>query len=116
MFISANISANLNKKDKFILILFLARILMKLHTCRLIISFHTPIKFVVVSHNLLGMQIVFYVNAFSIDGTIDKMMVKGARIYLSRVMRKPTMWLPNGSDTNRAVQALKVVRGLKFLI
>ena len=29
-------------------------------------------------------------------------------------MRKPTFWFPTWSDTNRAVQLQKMVRGLKF--
>ena len=33
---------------------------------------------------------------------------------LSRVMRKPTFWLPTRSDTNQAVQLPKMARGLKF--
>ena len=37
-------------------------------------------------------------------------------INLSRVMRKPTMWFPNKSDTNRAVQAQKMARDWKFWI
>ena len=32
------------------------------------------------------------------------------------VMRKPTMWFLNRSDTNRAVQAQKMARGWKFWI
>ena len=31
-------------------------------------------------------------------------------------MRKPTMWFPNRSDTNQAVQAQKMTRSLKFWI
>ena len=31
--------------------------------------------------------------------------------HVSLVMRKPTMWSPNRSDTNRAVQAQKMARG-----
>ena len=31
-------------------------------------------------------------------------------------MRKPAMWFPNRSDTNRAVQAKKMARGWKFYI
>ena len=46
--------------------------------------------------------------------------VGGARGYIhvemSRLVGKPTMWFPNGSDTNRAVQAQKMPRGLKFWI
>ena len=30
---------------------------------------------------------------------------------MSMCVRKPTMWLPNMSDTNRAVQAQKMARG-----
>ena len=33
---------------------------------------------------------------------------------MSHLMGKPTMWLPNRSDTNRAVQAQKQARNLKF--
>ena len=36
--------------------------------------------------------------------------------YLSRLVGKPTMWFPNRSDTNRAVQAQKGARSLKFRI
>ena len=35
---------------------------------------------------------------------------------MSRVMRKPTMWFPNRSYTNRAVQVQKITRSLKFRI
>ena len=31
-------------------------------------------------------------------------------------MRKPNMWFPNRSDTNRAVQAQKIARGWKVWI
>ena len=31
-------------------------------------------------------------------------------------MRKPTMWILTRSDTNQAVQLLKMSRGLKFCI
>ena len=33
---------------------------------------------------------------------------------VSHVMRKTTMWFPNRSDTNRAVQAQKMARDWKF--
>ena len=33
---------------------------------------------------------------------------------LSHLMRKPTMWFPNWSDTNRAMQAKKIARSLRF--
>ena len=32
----------------------------------------------------------------------------------SRLVGKPAMWFPNRSDTNRAVQAQKMARSLKF--
>ena len=35
---------------------------------------------------------------------------------MSRRVRKPTMWFPNWSDTNRPVQAQKKARSLKFWI
>ena len=31
-------------------------------------------------------------------------------------MRKPTFWFPTWSDTNQAVQPMKMARGLKFCI
>ena len=34
----------------------------------------------------------------------------------SRLVGKPKMWFPNRSDTNRAVQAQKMSRSLKFCI
>ena len=37
-------------------------------------------------------------------------------IYMSRVMRKPTMWFPNRSDTNQTVQAQKMARGWKIAV
>ena len=36
--------------------------------------------------------------------------------HMSRNVRKPTMWILTRSDTNQAVQLLKMVRGLKFWI
>ena len=39
-----------------------------------------------------------------------------ALINLSRVMGKPTFWFLTWSDTNQAVQLLKMARGLKFQI
>ena len=33
---------------------------------------------------------------------------------MSRVVRKPTMWIPTRSDTNHAVQLLQMARVLKF--
>ena len=36
--------------------------------------------------------------------------------HLSSLMRKPTMWFQNRSDTNRDIQALKMARGWKFRI
>ena len=35
---------------------------------------------------------------------------------MSLCVRKPTIWVPTRSDTNRAVQSQKMVRGLKFCI
>ena len=35
---------------------------------------------------------------------------------LSRLVGKPTMWFPNSSDKNQAVQAQKRARSLKFRI
>ena len=35
---------------------------------------------------------------------------------LSRDMRKPTMWFLTRSDTNQAVQPIRMARGLKFYI
>ena len=36
------------------------------------------------------------------------------RGYLSHLVGKPSMWFLNRSDTNQAVHAQKVARGLKF--
>ena len=36
--------------------------------------------------------------------------------HLSRLMKKPTMCFPNRSDINRAIQAQKQARTLKFQI
>ena len=36
--------------------------------------------------------------------------------YMSLCVRKPTFWVPTRSDTNRAVQSQKMVRGWKFCI
>ena len=41
---------------------------------------------------------------------------KTRNIIMSRVMRKPTMWILTRSDTNQAVQQLEMARGLKFCI
>ena len=35
---------------------------------------------------------------------------------MSRDMRKPTIWFLTRSDTNQAVQPMKMARGLKFQI
>ena len=35
---------------------------------------------------------------------------------MSRVIRKPTFWSPNWSDTNQAVQLQKMAGGLNFWI
>ena len=36
--------------------------------------------------------------------------------YMSLCVSKTTIWVPTRSDTNRAVQAQKLVRGLKFCL
>ena len=36
--------------------------------------------------------------------------------YFSCIVRKPKMWFPNKSDTNRSIQAQKMARGLKSYI
>ena len=38
------------------------------------------------------------------------------RIQFNLCMRKPKMWVPTRSDTNRPVQSQKMVRGWKFWI
>ena len=48
-----------------------------------------------------------------IVGLCDSILYK---VYLSRLVGKPTMWFPNRSDTNRPVQAQKRARSLKFRI
>ena len=37
-------------------------------------------------------------------------------IIMSLCVRKPTVWVPTWSDSNRAVQSQKMVRGWKFWI
>ena len=37
-------------------------------------------------------------------------------INLSHLMGKPTMWFPNSTDTNQAVQSQKQARSMKFQI
>ena len=39
-----------------------------------------------------------------------------SKIIMSHIMRKPTFWFPNWSDTNHDVQLQKMARGLKFWI
>ena len=38
------------------------------------------------------------------------------KLYMSRLVGKPTMWFTNRPDTNRPVQAYKRARSLKFWI
>ena len=58
----------------------------------------------------------------TINGNTDYMKNIGIQcvlslfIYLSRLVGKPTMWFPNRSYTNRAVQSQKRARSLKFRI
>ena len=40
----------------------------------------------------------------------------GGLLHVSRVMRKPTMWFPNRSDTNQSVQSQKMAGSFKFVI
>ena len=42
--------------------------------------------------------------------------MKGKLQHMSRLVGKPTMWFPNRSDTNRAVQAHKMAGDWKFCI
>ena len=42
--------------------------------------------------------------------------VFSCKTQMSSVMRKSTIWFPNRSDINRAVQAKKIDRGWKFWI
>ena len=44
------------------------------------------------------------------------LMMGKRKVYMSRVMRKPTFWFLTWSDTNQAVQLQKMARGLKFRI
>ena len=41
---------------------------------------------------------------------------EGNELHMSRLVGKPTMWFPNRSDTNWAVQAQTMARSLKFRI
>ena len=53
-------------------------------------------------------HIIFSSDQYGIGCLIDKNM--------SCIMRKPTLWFLNRSDTNRAVQAQKMARGWKFWV
>ena len=48
----------------------------------------------------------FYVNMINTSDTL--------LCFMSHLVGKPTMWFPNRSDTNRAVQLQKQARILKF--
>ena len=45
---------------------------------------------------------------------MDSIVCMAGTNYLSHLVRKPTMWFPNRSDTNQAVQSKKQARSLKF--
>ena len=45
-----------------------------------------------------------------------KTVVPHVCLYMNRLVGKPTMWFPNRSDTNQAVQSQKIARGSKFRI
>ena len=48
---------------------------------------------------------------------LENIAVKFSRVQeMSRLVGKPTIWFPNRSDTNRAVQTLKQARSLKLRI
>ena len=46
----------------------------------------------------------------------DLYLLKTVELHLSLCVRKPTIWVPTRSDTNRAVQSQKMARGWKFWI
>ena len=46
----------------------------------------------------------------------DDIRMSDQKQQLSHLVGKPTMWFPNRSDTNWAVQAQKMARSLKFRI
>ena len=50
------------------------------------------------------------------EENIHRMYPCQVRIYLSRLVGKPIMWFLNRSNTNRAAQAQKNARCLKFWI
>ena len=55
-------------------------------------------SFVFLAHNMPKLYVLLYSNNYQ----------------MSRLVRKPTMWFPNRSDTNRPVQAQKRARSLKL--
>ena len=59
-------------------------------------------------------QIIITVGPLRTAGIFSDFLKK--KVYMSRVMRKPTFWFPTWFDTNRAVQPQKMARGLKFRI
>ena len=84
------------------------------------------------SEGLIGkvMQLRKHKNVFTLQTDIfyQKILIKVSELkismaqyftslhYLSRLVGKPTIWFPNGSDSNQAVQSQKQARRLKFQI
>ena len=53
---------------------------------------------------------------FSVYKLVCDMKHDDSQNILNHVMKKQTIWLPNRSDTNRAIQAHAIARNLKFWI
>ena len=61
-----------------------------------------------------SMTIQAFQTVIHVQGDPEYLIPFQSLIILSRLVGKPTMWFPNRSDTNRAVQAQKRARSLKF--
>ena len=55
-----------------------------------------------VSYVVPSIHPMFYIGTDAVNHT--RGFTAAAGLYLSRFMRKPTMWFPNRSDTNRPLQ------------
>ena len=60
--------------------------------------------------------ICIYKKKCSTTGKTGPSHLSGNVQQLSLCMRKPTVWVPTRSDTNRSVRSQKMVRGWKFCI
>ena len=81
---------------------------------------HMELEYLAKPDFLIRLERLLYGQVFHcpLNYTTDiiHMLCKGRRNYMSLSVRKPTIWVPTGSDTNQAVQSQKMDRGWKFQI